>query len=195
MDNSLAPGIVCEHLWQQTWVLHPFPCRVVDGSATERTERQLLRHRFDSDQGHSGRQKFAETVPSVPVLRMLRPRITYSLVTRRAFSARARQLLPSRILLRQSLSLPTSTKIVSCGRVQQIRQKTIEVKLPEWVKPGDWICGNCQAHNYRLRVLCYSCQSPNTEGRTFYKKGDWFCPTCQTAVTRQQPAPTRFLIL
>ncbi|KAI9106092.1 hypothetical protein DFS34DRAFT_46384 [Phlyctochytrium arcticum] len=59
------------------------------------------------------------------------------------------------------------------------------------MKPGDWICGSCQTHNFASRSLCFSCQAPGRPGATSggfgvgpatgMKPGDWLCPrpTCK----------------
>jgi len=62
-----------------------------------------------------------------------------------------------------------------------------EPSVPQYVWPGDWICGNCQAHNFRHRKLCFECQSTIGAGRVFYKPGMWHCPTCDIAVTSFTP--------
>lgn len=58
-------------------------------------------------------------------------------------------------------------------------------KIPKYIQPGDWLCGRCQAHNFRTRMLCFECQSPNSEGRVFYIQGSWNCPTCNLYVPRK----------
>ena len=34
-------------------------------------------------------------------------------------------------------------------------------------------------------MLCFECQSPNSEGRVFYVQGSWNCPTCNLYVPRK----------
>ena len=66
---------------------------------------------------------------------------------------------------------------------QQARYQSSQViKIPSYVRPGDWVCGKCQAHNFASRMLCFECQSVITEGRIFYRAGDWHCPTCNLSV-------------
>jgi len=55
-------------------------------------------------------------------------------------------------------------------------------KIPSYIKDGDWICLNCQAHNFASRAQCFDCQSPIDQGRILYKKGGWHCPTCNLPV-------------
>eukprot|EP00440_Ansanella_granifera_P033083 gb/GFBE01035896.1/.p1 GENE.gb/GFBE01035896.1/~~gb/GFBE01035896.1/.p1 ORF type:complete len:224 (+),score=25.12 gb/GFBE01035896.1/:1-672(+) len=48
-------------------------------------------------------------------------------------------------------------------------------------RPGDWLCGSCQTHNFSSRSLCKTCEAPRTadsisaEGRP----GDWMCGQCR----------------
>ena len=32
------------------------------------------------------------------------------------------------------------------------------------MRPGDWMCGSCGAHNFASRLQCFKCQGPKTEG-------------------------------
>ncbi len=71
---------------------------------------------------------------------------------------------------------------------RQLSSETSETqtkKIPKYIQPGDWLCGGCQAHNFRTRMLCFECQSPNSEGRVFYVQGSWNCPTCNLYVPRK----------
>jgi len=66
----------------------------------------------------------------------------------------------------------------------QVRCNSSQViKVPCYVRSGDWVCGKCQAHNFSSRMLCFECQSVITDGRIFYRQGDWHCPTCNLSVT------------
>jgi hypothetical protein len=51
-------------------------------------------------------------------------------------------------------------------------------EIPDFIRPGDWLCGNCQAHNYRSRINCFECQNSITSGRVIYTSGMWHCPKC-----------------
>ena len=58
------------------------------------------------------------------------------------------------------------------------------------LRPGDWNCSNCSAHNFAKRMACFKCQTPK-EGAVPHgmatprgpsatmKQGDWICPSCQ----------------
>jgi hypothetical protein len=66
---------------------------------------------------------------------------------------------------------------------QQIRQKSTDVpSIPSTIRSGDWVCIQCQAHNYASRALCFECQSPMKDGRIFYVEGLWQCPKCEISV-------------
>jgi len=81
--------------------------------------------------------------------------------------------------------LPTSIRYISEKQspVEAPPPPNTEPSVPRYAWPGDWICGNCQAHNFRHRKLCFECQSTIGAGRVFYKPGMWHCPTCDMAVT------------
>mmetsp|Transcript_18418 Transcript_18418/g.37179 ORF Transcript_18418/g.37179 Transcript_18418/m.37179 type:complete len:121 (+) Transcript_18418:376-738(+) len=32
---------------------------------------------------------------------------------------------------------------------------------PPNMRPGDWMCVSCGAHNYKDKIVCYSCKGPN----------------------------------
>jgi len=63
------------------------------------------------------------------------------------------------------------------------------------MRPGDWNCEECKAHNFSRRDTCFKCEAPKPEGlesggggggeyqrpqRREYEKreGEWDCPSC-----------------
>lgn len=44
------------------------------------------------------------------------------------------------------------------------------------LRPGDWICPGCQAHNFARRDTCLRCQ--RSRPRPQLREGDWLCPAC-----------------
>ena len=123
---------------------------------------------------------------------MFRPVIARPHVPRRAFSTTSLNCHPSCLSGRQVLPIPSLANAVPSCCPRQIRRKSTEVQLPHWIKPGDWVCGNCQAHNFRSRTLCFVCQKPINDGRIFYRKGDWHCPKCNVAVASPNPSLFEF---
>jgi hypothetical protein len=69
-------------------------------------------------------------------------------------------------------------------------------QLPPNFRPGDWICGKCNKHNYASKVSCISCNTAKAladsgigselsygggGGGMFppnFKPGDWMCNKC-----------------
>jgi len=57
------------------------------------------------------------------------------------------------------------------------------------MRPGDWMCMFCKAHNYRDKVVCFKCKGPNVaqmlqEHGIFidvakFRAGDWLCISCK----------------
>ncbi|KAL1918780.1 uncharacterized protein VTP21DRAFT_2802 [Calcarisporiella thermophila] len=45
-------------------------------------------------------------------------------------------------------------------------------------RPGDWVCGGCQFHNFAARRTCLRCNSPAHGGpaTSNFAPGDWVCP-------------------
>src|SRR5271155_5162314 len=33
-------------------------------------------------------------------------------------------------------------------------------KIPPYLQEGDWVCSNCQAHNFASRGVCFDCAAP-----------------------------------
>ncbi|KAI8991753.1 hypothetical protein BDF20DRAFT_846228 [Mycotypha africana] len=55
------------------------------------------------------------------------------------------------------------------------------------LRPGDWMCFNCNFHNFASRLYCFKCNTENpnpgpTAGHVPYSQpftpGDWMCPQC-----------------
>jgi hypothetical protein len=44
------------------------------------------------------------------------------------------------------------------------------------LRPGDWLCPACQAHNFARRDTCLRCQRPRPKPQL--REGDWLCPVC-----------------
>jgi len=60
--------------------------------------------------------------------------------------------------------------------------------LPPNFRPGDWMCAQCNGHNYASRTTCRRCEALKPEGwtgpssdykTTDFRPGDWNCPSCQ----------------
>lgn len=104
-------------------------------------------------------------------------------------SVRLAHTLPTKVIApRQCTSIRCSSTINSA--------KVNSEDVPEFLWPGDWICGNCQAHNYRNRTACFECQTSNDSGRVFYTPGMWHCPKCNQGVKISgslSPPPPQFL--
>jgi len=66
------------------------------------------------------------------------------------------------------------------ARVHQSNSES--TRVPAFIKPGDWLCGHCQSHNFARRQTCYECQADIKDGRTFYDKDAWFCTRCRLSV-------------
>lgn len=66
-------------------------------------------------------------------------------------------------------------------------KKPVQKVFPKYIEPGDWICGPCQAHNFRTRHQCFECREPNSLGAVFYLEGSWKCPTCTLYVPCKDP--------
>jgi hypothetical protein len=125
--------------------------------------------------------------------------------------ALARRVLVSKSCFQPPRLLPLSfrlgrtlaTKIAAPQQCTPIRCKsTISSahlkgeEVPAFLRPGDWICGNCQAHNYRSRTSCFECQTSITTGRVIYKPGMWHCPRCnQSAKSSGSLSPPPILVI
>ncbi|GAB5363774.1 hypothetical protein AAMO2058_000912000 [Amorphochlora amoebiformis] len=54
------------------------------------------------------------------------------------------------------------------------------------MRPGDWICTGCGAHNYKDKIVCFRCRGPNLNNlitpqmsnASSFRPGDWFCGGC-----------------
>jgi Zn-finger in Ran binding protein and others len=66
-------------------------------------------------------------------------------------------------------------------------KKPVQEKFPKYIEPGDWICGKCQAHNFRTRRQCFECRKDNSQGTVFYLEGSWKCPSCTLYVPCKGP--------
>jgi hypothetical protein len=44
------------------------------------------------------------------------------------------------------------------------------------LRPGDWLCPGCQAHNFARRDACLRCRRARPMPRL--REGDWLCPDC-----------------
>ncbi len=44
------------------------------------------------------------------------------------------------------------------------------------LRPGDWLCPHCKAHNFARRAACLGCQ--RARARPQLRAGDWLCPGC-----------------
>jgi hypothetical protein len=44
------------------------------------------------------------------------------------------------------------------------------------LRPGDWICQGCNAHNFARRDVCLRCRRSRPQPRL--REGDWICPGC-----------------
>jgi hypothetical protein len=44
------------------------------------------------------------------------------------------------------------------------------------LRPGDWLCPDCKAHNFARRDACLRCQRARPRPRL--REGDWVCPGC-----------------
>jgi len=47
------------------------------------------------------------------------------------------------------------------------------------LKPGDWICPNCNKHNFARREKCLDCGTAKPNTIVEMKAGDWQCPNCK----------------
>lgn len=52
------------------------------------------------------------------------------------------------------------------------------------IKPGDWFCRKCGAHNFASRKECktFNCNEWRPLSSIPKKSGDWDCPTCKAVV-------------
>eukprot|EP00698_Gefionella_okellyi_P009948 TRINITY_DN2559_c0_g3_i1.p1 TRINITY_DN2559_c0_g3~~TRINITY_DN2559_c0_g3_i1.p1 ORF type:complete len:540 (+),score=103.99 TRINITY_DN2559_c0_g3_i1:48-1667(+) len=57
------------------------------------------------------------------------------------------------------------------------------------MRPGDWMCRSCGAHNYASRAMCFKCSTgrpadiappPPRPQVVAFRPGDWSCPGCNT---------------
>ncbi|CAE8638214.1 unnamed protein product [Polarella glacialis] len=48
------------------------------------------------------------------------------------------------------------------------------------MRPGDWMCPACDAHNYASKTNCHKCQIPKEAriAKTGMREGDWICSAC-----------------
>jgi hypothetical protein len=89
--------------------------------------------------------------------------------------------------LRTTVTSPHNFTSIRCNS----SKSTEGFKPPNFLRAGDWACGNCQAHNFRSRTMCFKCHTSVTEGRIFYQPGNWHCPVCNVAVmTRGSLSPS-----
>lgn len=62
---------------------------------------------------------------------------------------------------------------------------------PQDVKPGDWFCTRCTAHNFATKSNCFKCSAPVAESKDAVvqhsgavvanlRPGDWICDNCKT---------------
>jgi Zn-finger in Ran binding protein and others len=89
------------------------------------------------------------------------------------------RLIPS---LPAKVTAPHQCRSIRCN--SSTADSESQVETPEFIWPGDWICGSCRSHNYRSRTTCILCQESVSSGQTFYIKGMWHCPNCNTAVRK-----------
>lgn len=47
-----------------------------------------------------------------------------------------------------------------------------------FMKPGDWLCPNCNDLQFGKNKECRKCGTPNPGTAIGQKAGDWFCPSC-----------------
>ena len=118
---------------------------------------------------------------------MIRIRRVGTLLSSRVSSNRA-YFRPSHLKAFSIVSATSNSSLRPCQH-HQIRSRNTfananidNEKIPGYIKDGDWICSNCQAHNFASRTQCFDCQSPIDQGRILYKKGGWHCPNCNLPV-------------
>merc|ERR1712188_109738 len=46
------------------------------------------------------------------------------------------------------------------------------------MKQGDWICSECENHNFASREICNRCQAPKGGFPQNFQSGDWMCAAC-----------------
>ena len=115
---------------------------------------------------------------------MIPARRTLISISRRSFSTTSLKLNPSRLLTNPSYILHRCTQPKPC-QTHQIRQNSDSLStLPSNIASGDWLCIQCQAHNFASRAVCFECARPMTDGRIFYIEGAWHCPSCNVSAFR-----------
>lgn len=52
--------------------------------------------------------------------------------------------------------------------------------LGKGMRPGDWMCSACSAHNYADKESCFKCRTPKGTyiAKTGMRQGDWICAAC-----------------
>ena len=132
--------------------------------------------------------KIITMFPSRKLLTIL-PRRTFTTTTLPRLSLTiSRTPAPTHLFPSRQSPLAHHRSLKCHHQFRQLSSETSETqtkKIPKYIQPGDWLCGGCQAHNFRTRMLCFECQSPNSEGRVFYVQGSWNCPTCNLYVPRK----------
>src|SRR5262249_7926181 len=51
-------------------------------------------------------------------------------------------------------------------------------KSPVELKPGDWVCRQCQCMNFAGRDRCYDCGAARASWEPTFERGDWRCGRC-----------------
>ena len=128
---------------------------------------------------------FVDLLPSTAFNeKMFRPQSALTLLCRRTLTSTSLSSHSYRIFALPSLSINLATNYT---HLQSRCKSTEPNSVPPFIESGDWMCGNCQAHNFSKRMLCFECQTVITNSRVFYKAGAWHCPTCNLSVPRTFP--------